>query len=80
MPSPPSAKHIAEPPMKATPKREVALGIGPRFTPASGIAAPSVANSPPQRLVQSIPVLFYWALLGISALGFLIQLWIYFSQ
>ena len=79
-PSPPSAKRLAEPPMKATPKREVALEVGPRFTLASGIAAPSVANSPPQRLVQSVPVLFYWALLGISALSFLIQLWTYFSQ
>ena len=80
MASPPSAKRLAEPPMKAAPKRDVALEAGPRFTPASGIAAPSVANSPSQRLVQSVPVLFCWALLGISALSFLIQLWIYFSQ
>jgi len=66
--------------MKTAPKREGALEVGPRFAPAGGIAAPSVANSPPQRLVQSIPVLFYWALLGMSALNFLIQLWIYFSH
>jgi hypothetical protein len=42
-------------------------------------APPVVANPPPKGLGQSVPAQLCWALLGISALTLLIQLWNYFS-
>jgi len=43
-------------------------------------AAPvKVADSPPEAIIDSIPTPFCWALLGVSAVTFLIQLWTYFS-
>ena len=38
-----------------------------------------VADSPPEAIIDSIPTPFCWALLGVSAVTFLIQLWTYFS-
>jgi hypothetical protein len=43
-------------------------------------AAPvKVADSSPEAIIDSIPTPFCWALLGVSAVTFLIQLWTYFS-
>jgi hypothetical protein len=42
-------------------------------------APPVVANPPPKGLGESVPAQLCWALLGISALTLLIQLWNYFS-
>jgi hypothetical protein len=43
-------------------------------------AAPvKVADSSPETIIDSIPTPFCWALLGVSAVTFLIQLWTYFS-
>ena len=43
-------------------------------------AAPvKVADSPPEAIIDSIPTPFCWALLGVSDVTFLIQLWTYFS-
>jgi hypothetical protein len=42
-------------------------------------APPQVANPPSRGLVESVPTQLCWALLGISALTLLIQLWTYFS-
>ncbi len=38
-----------------------------------------VAPVPPVALVESVPATFCWALLGVSALILLTQLWTYFS-
>ncbi|MGI8432587.1 MAG: hypothetical protein ACR2MW_09915 [Chthoniobacterales bacterium] len=66
-------------PMKAT----VRLGTTqPLNIPPVGairtMPAP-VAPVPPVALVESVPATFCWALLGVSALILLIQLWTYFS-
>ncbi len=66
--------------MKAT----VRLGsIAPSTIPAAGISRPvaplPVAVPAPAGLVESVPTSLCWALLGISALTLLIQLWTYFS-
>jgi hypothetical protein len=37
-----------------------------------------VAKPRPTELVESVPMLFCWALLGVSALLLTIQLWTYF--
>jgi len=43
-------------------------------------AAPvKVGDSPPEAIIDAIPTPFCWALLGVSAVTFLIQLWTYFS-
>jgi hypothetical protein len=56
--------------------------------PPSAPAAPVIRTVPPtasvakpmtQELVESVPMPFCWALLGISALVFVIQFWIYLS-
>jgi hypothetical protein len=52
-----------------------------RISPA-GIVRPSpvpVASPRPAGLVEGIPTAFCWALLGVSGLTLLIQLWTYFS-
>lgn len=65
--------------MKATSR----LGIAqPVYTPPAGAirtSPPAVANPPGPGLVESVPMQLYWALLGLSALTLLIQLWTYFS-
>ena len=65
--------------MKAT----VKLGVQPASVPSAPVirtTPPSaVANPPPQVLVEAVPTQLCWALLGISALTLLIQLWTYFS-
>jgi hypothetical protein len=71
---------MPEKPMKAT----VRLGsIAPSTIPAAGISRPAapvpVAVPAPAGLVESVPTSLCWALLGISALTLLIQLWTYFS-
>lgn len=66
-------------PMKATVRLS---NIQPSSAPPGGgmRAAPlSVASPPPAALVESVPATFCWALLGVSALTLLIQLWTYFS-
>lgn len=40
---------------------------------------PRVAPVPSGALIESVPTAFCWALLGVSALTLLIQLWTYFS-
>jgi hypothetical protein len=42
-------------------------------------ASPVVANPPPKGQGESVPAQLCWALLGISALTLLMQLWNYFS-
>jgi hypothetical protein len=70
---------IPESPMKAT----VKLGAiqPPKAPPVGAIRQmpTAVAPVPPVALVESVPVTFCWALLGISALTLIIQLWTYFS-
>ena len=65
--------------MKAT----VKLGtIQPTPVPPVGVvrtAPVAVATPPPVGLVESVPAAFCWALVGVSALTLLIQLWTYFS-
>jgi hypothetical protein len=65
-------------PMKAT----VRLGnVQPASVPSAGVirtAPPLVASPPPAGLVESVPLQLCWALLGLSALALLIQLWTYF--
>ena len=66
-------------PMKATVRLSP---IQPPSAPAPAVvrsAPPPVANPPASGLVESVPMPFCWALLGGSALVFLIQLWIYLS-
>ncbi len=66
-------------PMKATVRLS---NIQPSSAPPGGVvrAAPlSVASPPPAALVELVPATFCWALLGVSALTLLIQLWTYFS-
>jgi hypothetical protein len=66
-------------PMKATVKLST---LPPTAVPPAGIVRPptiTVASPPRAALVESVPSSFYWALLGISALTLLIQLWTYFS-
>ena len=76
-----TARIVSAPdsPMKAT----VKLGTTqpPSAPPISSIrtAPPAVAPVPPVALVESVPATFCWALLGVSALTLLIQLWTYFS-
>ncbi|HEY1582026.1 MAG TPA: hypothetical protein VGF73_02880 [Chthoniobacterales bacterium] len=72
---------LPDSPMKATVKLSP---LQPTSTPPAGVirtapAAPVVANQPATGLVESVPLTFCWALLGISAVTFLIQLWTYFS-
>lgn len=70
---------VPEKPMKATVKLST---VPPAEIPPAGIVRPppiKVAAPPATGLVESIPMAFYWALLGISALAFLIQLWTYLS-
>ncbi|HEX3817666.1 MAG TPA: hypothetical protein VHW03_05205 [Chthoniobacterales bacterium] len=70
---------VTEKPMKATVKLST---VPPTEIPPAGIVRPppiKVAAPPLAGLVELVPMAFYWALLGISALAFLIQLWTYLS-
>lgn len=65
--------------MKAT----VKLSAQPASVPSAAAirTAPpaAVAHPAPQGLVESVPTQLCWALLGVSALTLIIQLWTYFS-
>jgi hypothetical protein len=53
-----------------------------RLTPIQPPSAPpptAVANQPAPGLLESVPMPFCWALLGVSTVTLLIQLWTYFS-
>ena len=66
-------------PMKATVRLS---NVQPSSAPPGGVMrAPPlpVASLPPAALVEPVPATFCWALLGVSALTLLIQLWTYFS-
>ena len=67
-------------PMKATVKL---TPVRPPSAPPAGVIRPapptSVANLPKPGLIEAVPTQFCWALLGVSALLLLIQLWTYFS-
>jgi hypothetical protein len=67
-------------PMKATVKLS---GPAPSSAPPAGVIRtappPAVATTPPAGLVESVPMPLCWALVGISALTLLLQLWTYFS-
>jgi hypothetical protein len=73
------------PPPYSSVKATVKLSpIQPPSAPSTGLirTAPppaGVANQPAPRLVDAVPMPFCWALLGISAVTLLIQLWTYFS-
>ncbi len=71
--------RIADSPMKATVKLGQVQPTGMPFAPVARTLLPTVANQPPPGLVESVPTQLCWALLGISALTLLIQLWTYFS-
>lgn len=60
------------PPIKAT------VRLTP-IQPPSAPPPPAVANQPAPGLLESVPMPFCWALLGISAVTLLTQLWTYFS-
>ena len=65
--------------MKATVKLS---NVQPPIAPPASIirtAPGTVANPPPPALLDAVPTQFCWALLGVSALLLLIQIWIYFS-
>ena len=68
-----------EPPMKATVKLS---GPQPSNGPPISVirtAPPALVKPPASSLGETIPTQFCWALLAISALALLVQLWIYFS-
>ena len=71
--------RIGDSPMKATVKLSA---IQPTPVPTVGVVRTArlpVATPPPVGLVESVPAAFCWALVGVSALTLLIQLWTYFS-
>jgi hypothetical protein len=49
------------------------------LAPIFRAASPAVANSPAKGLSALTPAQLCWALLGISVLTFVLQLWNYFS-
>jgi hypothetical protein len=67
-----------ESPMKATVKLS---SVQPSNEPPISVirTAPPSLVKPPPSLGETISAQFCWALLGISALALLIQLWIYSS-
>lgn len=72
--------RIADTPMKAA----VKLGVQPGTVPTVPVIwtaslADAVANPPAQGLVESVPRKLCWALLSVSTLTLLIQIWTYFS-
>jgi hypothetical protein len=71
--------RIADSPMKATVKLSSLQPASVPSAPVIRTAPPAVANPPPQGLAETVPTRLCWALLGISALTLLIQLWTYFA-
>jgi len=49
------------------------------LAPIIRAASPALANSPDKGLAALAPAQLCWALLGVSALTLLLQLWNYFS-
>ena len=70
---------IANSPIKAAVKLSNVQPASVPLASAIRTAPPVVANLPPKGLGESVPAQLCWALLGISALTLLIQLWNYFS-
>jgi hypothetical protein len=71
--------RVADSPRKAAVKPG---SVHPGSVPLASIiraASPSVANSPAKGLGALAPAQLCWALLGISVLTLLVQLWNYFS-
>jgi len=64
--------EMLHPPIKAT------VRLTP-IQPPSAPPPPAVAKQPAPGLLESVPMPFCWALLGVSAVTLLTQLWIYFS-
>jgi hypothetical protein len=71
--------RTADSPMKATVKLGSLQPAGVTSGPVLRTGPTAVANPPPQGLVESIPAQLCWALLAVSALTLIIQLWTYFS-
>jgi hypothetical protein len=74
--------HVAAPPARKMTRTVRMAKTQPLMAmPLSAAqAAPvKVADSSPEAIIDSIPTPFSWALLGVSAVTFLIQLWTYFS-
>src|SRR6266581_8029632 len=74
--------HVAAPPARKLTRTVRMAKTQPLMAmPLSAAqAAPvKVADSSPEAITDSIPTAFCWALLGVSAVTFLIQLWTYFS-
>ena len=70
---------VGDSPMKSALKPgNVQLGKVP-LAPIIRTTSPAVANSPAKGLSSLSPAQLCWALLGISGLTFLLQLWNYFS-
>jgi hypothetical protein len=60
------------------PKKETArISVSPRPAPAAAPAAPVTITSKPLARVDAIPRSLCWALVGISSVIFLIQIWNY---
>jgi hypothetical protein len=70
--------RVADSPLKAVKPGSVQRGSVP-LAPIIRAASPVVANSPAKGLGALAPAQLCWALLGISVLTLLLQLWNYFS-
>jgi len=71
--------RVTDSPMKAAVKPgSVQRGSVP-LAPIIRAASPALANSPDKGLAALAPAQLCWALLGVSALTLLLQLWNYFS-
>ena len=71
--------RVTESPMKAAVKPgSVQRGSVP-LAPIIRATSPALANSPAKGLAALAPAQLCWALLGVSALTLLLQLWNYFS-
>jgi hypothetical protein len=71
--------RTADSPMKATVKLGSVQPAGVTSGPILRTGPTAVANPPRQGLVESIPAQLCWALLALSALTLILQLWTYFS-
>jgi hypothetical protein len=71
--------RVADSPIKIAVKLSNVQPANVPLAPVIRAARPTVANSPAKGLAALAPAQLYWALLGISALSLLTQLWNYFS-
>ncbi|MFZ1220218.1 MAG: hypothetical protein WAO00_13060 [Chthoniobacterales bacterium] len=69
IPPAPAPDHFVPGPKKDTAR----IAILPRATPA-----PVVAAARPVAALDSIPKPYYWAIFGLAALIFIIQIWNFF--